>query len=189
MSQINTIIKSISASTVDMAEAIEMAYELGISHGRSQLAEERKRPAKKWTWAESPASNIATYAKLKSGLEQRWLSYLVGRFYRVNYEPKRFPCFAEGKRTTYTPDFQCIPEKGDPIWIDSKSPEWRGFKGWNASSDGKQLKRMQSCVKQHRIRLYVCSGEPDDCEVYQILGLNTAQPDHAETLVKVSRPW
>lgn len=186
MQDLTIITKSILTATSDPSEIVEMAYQLGVSHGRSQILESKKKAVSVRRVYDDKRRNISMIAKCRSNNESRWLDYLFKHYWKVLHEPKKFPVLIDGKYTSYTPDFQCICENGKEIWIETKVKNWAKLMSHNcAGKDYRQLRCMQECVAHHKILLYICAGKPPpgSSKKFQVLGLNSIKADHPETLV------
>lgn len=188
---ISVITKAILATTSVPEEIVAMAYDLGVSHGKSAEAARRSALAPKryeHTATVSAAEKISMTAKVRSQQEILWIDWLCQRYGRVAYEPKKFYTFVDGKRSNYTPDFRCTLDNGAIIWVETKRHGWLTERLEYWSSETKQARAMQRVVKDNKLTFFVCAGKPNDCLTWQVLGLDPPCPTDPVTLVKADLP-
>lgn len=187
---ISVITKSILATTSTPEEMVLLAYELGVSHGKSQEAQRRSKfsPKRQFRTCVDPSETLAINTKFRSDPEAHWFVWLTKRYGRVTYEPKKFPLFLDGKRTTYTPDFRCVLDSGHMIWVETKRDEWLNTNRSYWDKEFKQARAMQQVVKSNKLLLYVCTGKAGYHTTWQILGLDVVNPRDPSTLVRAELP-
>lgn len=187
---IKTITAAILKTTSTPEEIVEMAYELGVSHGKSQEAERRKamNPGLATRKCIDPAETIAINTKFRSDAKAHWFVWLTKHYGRVSYEPRKFVVFFDGKRRTYKPDYRCILDNGSVIWVESKRAKWLQDDHSYWESEFRQARAMQQTVKSHKIKLYVCTGDAGNHTTWQVLGLDVLNPRDPMTLVRAELP-